>query len=211
VPPTTTASVAAAATAAAAAAAAAAATPAEREAAAVQELIAAAVKSSSDVTALSADVAYTPHPAPSPRDCAAVLRLYMHASSFAQQAAAWQQHQHGATAATVRSTQDKLKQSTELSRQLGDVPAAAALQFLQLQLQRCAMWQVLHSVPRALNDWQALDLWYAAVAANGRSAAALLNQVQSCTLMYTIFSFVLYELMACLCSVCVTSCWRCVR
>jgi hypothetical protein len=165
-----------------AAATAAATTAAEHEAAAVQVLLAAALKSSSDVSQLSADVAYTPYPAPSPSDCPAVLRLYMHASSFAHQVALWQHQQQQQQlqqqdALTVRSTQDKLKQSAELSRQQGAAPVAAAMVYLQLQLQRCALWQVLHSVPQVLNDWRALDLWHAAVAANGRSAATLLNQV----------------------------------
>jgi hypothetical protein len=180
VPPAAAAAVAASAVATATATAT---TAAEREAAAVQTLLAAALKSASDVSQLSADVAYTPYPAPGSIDCPAVLRLYMHASSFAHQVALWQHQQQQQKlqqrdALTVRSTQDKLKQSAELSRQQGDAPVAAAMVYLQLQLQRCALRQVLHSgVPQVLNDWQALDLWHAAVAANGRTAAALLSQV----------------------------------
>eukprot|EP00953_Heterococcus_sp_UTEX-ZZ885_P005314 3335-Heterococcus_DN1.PRE.3 len=161
-------------------AAAVAAVQAEHEAEAVQALLAAALRSSSDVSQLYTDVTYTPYPAPGPSDCPAVLKLYMHASSFAQQVAVWQQQQQQQQRKpdTVRSTQDKLKQSAELSRQLGDASAVAAVVYLQLQLQRCALWQVLHSVPQVLDDWQALDLWRAAVAANGRSAATLLNQTK---------------------------------
>jgi hypothetical protein len=94
-PPTTAAPAAPTATAtpATAAAISAVATTANGETAAVQALLAAALKSSSDVSQLSADVAYTPYPAPGPSDCTAVLKLYMHASSFAQQVAVWQQQQ----------------------------------------------------------------------------------------------------------------------